>query len=60
MPNIGQIDPFSTPLKSVHLYGHLWTQVILQITEIVFPNQPLSLEVWMEISMKFHGLETIL
>ena len=27
---------------------------------MVFPHYPLLLEVWMEISMNFHGLETIL
>ena len=40
MPNIGKIDQLA-PFECVHLYGHLWTQVNLQTTEIVFPHQPL-------------------
>ena len=35
-------------------------QIVLQPTGIVFPHQPLLLEVWMEIAMYFHGLETII
>ena len=57
MLNIGQIDPFS-PLWKCSLY--IWTQVIIQTTGIVSPHQPHLLEVWMEIFMSFHGLETIL
>ena len=56
MPNIRHIDPFR-PLSKCSL---IWTQIILQTTEIVFPHHPLLLEVWMEISMNFHGLKTIL
>ena len=55
MPNIGQIDPFS-PYENIHF---IWTQVILQTTGMVFPHHPLLLEVWMEISMNLHGLQTI-
>ena len=56
MPNIGQIDQFS-PHENIDF---IWTQVILQPTGMVFPHYPLLLEVWMEILMNFHGLETIL
>ena len=35
----------------------IWTQKVLQATEIVFPCQPLLLRVWMEISIQLKGLE---
>ena len=56
IPNIGQIDPFS-PYENIHF---IWTQMLLQPTGIVFPHHPLSLSMWMEISMHFHCLETII
>ena len=56
MPNTGQIDLFS-PHENIHF---IWTQVILQTTGMVVPHHTLLQEVWMEISIHLHGLETIL
>ena len=56
IPNIGQIEPFS-PLWNAHF---IWIQILLQTMGIVFSHDPLSMKVWMEISMHFHCLETII
>ena len=50
-------SPIYPPYENIHF---IWTQVILQTMWIVFPHHPLLLEVWMENSMNFHGLETII
>ena len=72
MAELGQVDLHNSLVvrpkmkgKLTHLTPYkrlqsIWTQVIPQNTGIVFPHQPSSLHVWMEISMNFHGLETIL